>query len=145
MGFKSLSQRQAGIVAALGSGLIPAGGPHFALGARDIRDKWLPRVDYVISRMPFFTRFGLKLMLHLLEYGWPLLFMKRAVSVRNLNDQELEFLLEKAEGAGVPGAAFMAVIKVLVFPAFYGVKEVREAIGYQSKFPVSSEFVGTKA
>jgi len=144
MRMQTLSKRQAEILAAMGIGLIPAGGPHFALGARDISGKWLPRVDYVISRMPFFTRLGTKFMLHLLEYGWPLWLLRRPVSLRRLSDEELECLLERAENAGVAGAALMAVIKVLVFPAFYGVPEAQEAIDYATKFPVGPEFTGTK-
>lgn len=144
MAYRSLSERQAAILAAIGRGLIPSGGPYFALGADDVEKQWLSRVDYNLSRMPFFTRLGLKWLLYGLDYLWPLLVIRKTAALRHLNAAVLERLLHKAENTGVSGAAFMTVIKILVFPAFYGVKEVQQAIGYSTKFPLREDFKGTK-
>ena len=69
MAFKTLSRRQAQILLALGRGMIPAGGPHFALGAVHVADQWLARADYAISRMPFLTQLGIRLLLVFVERG----------------------------------------------------------------------------
>ncbi|OQX61652.1 MAG: hypothetical protein B5M56_08470 [Desulfococcus sp. 4484_241] len=63
--YRTLTRRQASIIGALGRGMIPCGGDFFELGAASIEERWLPRADYYISRMPLLTRLGIKLMLHL--------------------------------------------------------------------------------
>lgn len=142
--YKTLSNREAAILAAVGRGLIPAGGPHFALGAGDIEEKWLPRADYVISRMSFFNRLGIKSWLHAIDYGWPILMMKRLCSLRKMNEAQLESLLDKVEHFGIIGVASLVMAKVIIFPAVYGVPAASVAIGYKTKFPVPDEFEGIK-
>ena len=63
MTYKTLTNRQAGILAAMGRGIIPPGGPYFSIGAGDLENKWLPRVDYALLRMPALTRMMMKIML----------------------------------------------------------------------------------
>lgn len=140
MSYKTLSRRQAAILAAMGRGLIPSGGPHFRPGAGDLTHHWLPRVDYALSRMPFITRTGLKLMLGMMDYGLPIYIMKRPVSITRLKDVQLEVLIDRTERSGVPGAAAMVIVKVLIFPAFYGIKDVQSAMGYSPRFPETEYF-----
>lgn len=140
MNYKTLSDREAAVLAAMGRGIIPAGGPHFALGAGDIQSQWLPRADYAIFRMPFFTRLAVKFTLRVVDYALPIFIMKRAVSITRLDNDRLERLMERAEKSGVLGAAALVIIKVLIFPAFYGVEEVRKEVGYSAKFPVPPHF-----
>ncbi len=140
MTYQTLSRRQAAILAAMGRGIIPPGGPYFSPGAGDLAHKWLPRVDYALFRMPFLTRTGLKIMLGIVDYGLPVYKMKRLVSITRLKDGQLETLMDKAERAGVLGAAAIMIVKVLIFPAFYGIKEVQDAIGYRPRFPVAEHF-----
>ncbi len=140
MKYKTLSHRQAAVMTAMARGIIPAGGPHFGPGAGDLSHKWLPRVDYAMFRMPAPTRWGLKLILGLADYGLPIYLMKRMVSITRLTDDQLERLMDAAEKSGVMGAAAAVIIKVLIFPAFYGLQEVQEAIGYAPAFPVAEHF-----
>lgn len=139
-----MSKKEAAILAAVGRGLIPSGGPYFPLGAGDIEQKWLPRADYVLSRMSFFTRFGIKCWLHAIDYGWPILMMKRLRSLRRMDEAQLEALLEKVEHFGIIGPASLVMAKVIVFPAFYGVPEAAEAICYNTPFSVPENFEGMK-
>ena len=140
MPYKTLSNRQAAILAAMGRGIIPSGGPYFSLGAGDLESRWLPRVDYALFRMPGVTRWGLKMMLRMIDYGLPLYILKRVVSLTRLSDDQLETLLDAAEKSGVLGGAAMVIVKVLIFPAFYGLGEVQGAINYSPKFPVATYF-----
>lgn len=140
MAYKTLSKREAAVLAAMGRGIIPAGGPHFALGAGDMESKWLPRADYYISRMPVFTRLGIRLLLRVIDYALPVYIMKRAISITRLDDGRLEKLMDRAEKSGVIGAFAVVFIKVLISPAFYGVPEVQEAIGYSPRFPAPEHF-----
>lgn len=140
MTYKILSDRQAAVIAAMGRGIIPAGGPFFSPGAGDMAHRWLPRVDYALSRMPPFTRAGIKVMLWLIDYGLPAYTLKRLVSIRRLEDDRLETMMDRAERSGVPGAAAVALVKVLIFPAFYGIKEVQDAIGYSPRFSKAEYF-----
>jgi hypothetical protein len=142
--YKALSKREAAILAAVGRGLIPTGGPYFSLGARDIEQKWLPRADYVISRMSFFNRLGIKCWLHAIDYGWPMLMMKRLRSLRKMDESQLETLLDKVEHFGIIGVASLIMAKVIIFPAVYGVPAASVAIGYKTRFPVPDEFEGIK-
>ena len=144
MTYKTLSKRQAAILASMGRGLIPSGGPHFIPGAGDLAHHWLPRVDYALSRMPFITRTGLKIMLSMMDYGLPVYIIKRPVSITRLKDVQLEVLMDRAERSGVLGAAAMVIVKVLIFPAFYGIKDVQDAIGYSPRFPETEYFEGLK-
>ncbi|MFZ5564495.1 MAG: hypothetical protein ACOZBW_10620 [Thermodesulfobacteriota bacterium] len=144
MAFRTLSRRQARILLAVGRGMIPAGGPHFALGAVHVADQWLARVDYSMSRMPFLTRLGLKIMLVLVDYGWPIVFSRRFVPVTRLSENDVETMLHRAERSGILGTGMVMLLKVLVFPAFYGTAEARKAIGFAEKFPVTDEFEGVK-
>lgn len=144
MSYKTLSKREAAILAAVGRGLIPVGGPHFSLGAADIENKWLSRADYVVSRMSFFNRLGIKCWLHAIDYGWPILMMKRLRSLRKMDEGALEALLEKVEHFGIIGVASLVMAKVIIFPAVYGVPAASVAIGYTTKFPVPDEFEGIK-
>jgi hypothetical protein len=144
MKFKALSDREAEIMAAVGRGIIPAGGPYFALGAGDLENKWLPRADYALFRMPFFTRLAIRMTLRVIEFALPVYIMKRFISIRRLDDGRLEQLMDRAERSGVLGAAAMVIIKVLIFPAFYGLREAQEAIGYSARFPVPPFFESLK-
>jgi hypothetical protein len=140
MTYKTLSKRQAAVLTAMGRGLIPSGGPHFSPGAADMAHQWLPQVDYALSRMPVSTRMGLKIMLRIIDYGLPMLVMKRPVSITRLKDDHLEVLMDRTERSGVLGAAAMVIVKVLIFPAFYGIKEVQAAMGYSPRFPMPEYF-----
>jgi len=79
-------------------------------------------------------------MLGMIDYGLPLYIMKRLVSIRCLADDQLEHLMERAEKSGVIGAAAVMIIKVLIFPAFYGIGEIQDTIGYSPTFPVAEYF-----
>jgi hypothetical protein len=70
--------------------------------------------------------------------------MKRVISIRRLDDEQLVKLMDRAEKSGVLGATAMVIIKVLIFPAFYGVPEAQEAIGYSARFPVPPHFESLK-
>ena len=135
MKYKALSDREAAILAAVGRGIIPSGGPHFSLGAGDVERQWLPRADYAIFRMPLFTRLAIRMMLRIIDFALPVYIMKRIISLTRLDDEQLEELMERAEKAGAFGAAAMVIIKVLIFPAFYGLPEAQAAIGYSARFP----------
>ena len=134
MSYKVLSKKDAKIIAAMASGVIPRGGASFELGAADIEDKWLPRTDYILSRAPFVTRLILRMMAHILNYAWPILYMKKFKQLINMDEQERTELLHLIENSPFPGPLSLLIIKVLVFPAFYGVKEVKDAIGYKEKY-----------
>lgn len=144
MTYRTLSRRQAKILEAVGRGMVPVGGPYFELGAVDVADQWLARVDYAISRMPFLNRLGLKLLLIFLDYGWPVLFLRRFVSVTRLSESQMEPMLHRAEQSGTLGTVMIMLLKVLVFPAFYGTAEAKSAIGFAEKFPVPDNFEGLK-
>lgn len=144
MVYRTLSRRQALILAAVGRGMIPVGGPYFELGAAHVADQWLVRVDYSISRMPFLTRLGLKLLLLFVDYGGPVIFLRRFVSITQLSESQLEALLHRAEQSGTLGTVMVMLLKVLVFPAFYGTPEAKAAIGFAEKFPLPDEFEGLK-
>jgi len=143
MPYSVLSKKEAGIIAAMGSGVIPRGGRNFALGAADLEDKWLVRTDYLLSRMPLPTRLGLKLAVHVLNYGWPLMYFRKFKALTSMDEQERTELFHVIESSRFPGSMSILVVKVLVFPAFYGLAEAKDAIGYQEKFP-NPEFEGLK-
>ena len=144
MSYKILSKKEAKIIAAMASGVIPRGGASFELGAADIEDKWLPRTDYILSRLPFITQFALRMTARMLNYAWPLIYMKEFKQLINMEEQERTELLHLIENSPFPGPLSLLIIKVLVFPAFYGVKEVKDAIGYREKFDHSKQFEGIK-
>ncbi|MEW6077675.1 MAG: hypothetical protein AB1724_07685 [Thermodesulfobacteriota bacterium] len=144
MKFKVLSNREAAILAAVGRGIIPPGGPHFAIGAGDLEGKWLPRADYAIFRMPFFTRLAIRITLRVIDYLLPIYIMKRIISITRLDNARLENLMDRAEKSGIFGAAAMVIVKVLIFPAFYGLPEAQAAIGYNARFPVPPYFESLK-
>ena len=77
MGYRTLSNKDAQIIAALGGGLIPEGGEYFALGAAGLKGKWIPVTDLILSRMPFLTRNLLKMIIRIINRLWPLWFLKR--------------------------------------------------------------------
>lgn len=144
MVYSTLSRRQAQILLALGRGMIPAGGPHFALGAVHVADQWLARADYAIFRMPFLTQLGIRLLLVFVDYAWPVFFLRRFVSVTRLSEDRLELLMHRAEASTLWCPLVMTLLKALVFPAFYGTAEAKAAIGFAEKFPVPDEFEGGK-
>jgi len=144
MSYKVLSETEARIIAAMGSGVIPRAGQSFALGAASLEDTWLPRTDHLLSRMPLATRLALRLAVHVLNYVWPLLYMKKFTPLTSLDEQERTELFHIIENSPAPGPQTILVVKVLVFPAFYGLPEVKEAIGYAEKFSVSPDYVGPK-
>lgn len=144
MRYQVFSNRQADILGALGRGIIPSGGVHFALGAGDIQEKWLSRADYLVARMPMITRGGFKILISLLDFILPVIYLKRLRSVTTLSDTVLERLCQKAEASGAGGKALLLFVKILIFPAFYGTAEAREALGYQERFPNAPDFEGVK-
>lgn len=144
MSYKVLTNAEARIIAAMGSGVIPRGGESFALGAADLEDKWLPRTDHLLYRMPLPTRLALRLVTRILNYAWPLVYMKKMKPLTAMDEQERTELFHIIENSPAPGPLTILVVKVLVFPAFYGLPEVKEAIGYQEKFPNNPDFVGLK-
>ena len=58
--YRTLSNKEARIISAMAGGIIPRGGKSFEHGAADLEDKWLPRTDHLLSRMPAFTRLSLE-------------------------------------------------------------------------------------
>jgi hypothetical protein len=144
MPYKVLSKKDAKIIAAMAGGIIPRGGASFELGAADIEDKWLPRTDIILSRTPFVTRFTLRVMVHILNYAWPVIFMGKFKQLVNMDEQERTELLHLIENSAFPGPFSLLIVKVLVFPAFYGIIEVKDAIGYKEKFDNSQGFKGVR-
>ncbi len=144
MTYKVLSKKDAKIFTAMGSGIIPRGGSSFELGAADLSDKWLPRSDYLLSRMNFMTRTGMRFLIKGLNYIWPLLYLRRFSQMTGLTEKDLTTLFHNIETSGSGVAALILAIKVLICPAFYGLDEVKTAIGYQEKFPNSPNFEGIK-
>lgn len=142
--YRTLTRRQASIIGALGRGMIPCGGDFFELGAASIEERWLPRADYYISRMPLLTRLGIKLMLYALDCAGPFVFARRVALLSRMDEDGLVSLLHRLEHAGPLGDGIMVVVKSLVFPAFYGTEEAKKAIGYVEKFPVPEDFEGVK-
>jgi hypothetical protein len=144
MSYKILNKKDAKVIAAMASGVIPRGGASFELGAADVEDKWLPRTDYILSRMSFTTRFTLRMTVRMLNYAWPIIYMKKFKQLINMDEQERTELLHLVENSPFPGPFSLVIIKVLVFPAFYGIQEVKDAIGYKEKFDHGKRFEGIK-
>ncbi len=144
MGHKVLSNSEAKVIAAMAKGVIPKGGQSFSLGAADLEDKWLPRTDYMLSRMPLPSRIGLKLAVQALNYIWPLQYLKKFKPMTSMDENELTEMFHLIENATFPGPAALLIVKILVFPAFYGLEEIKEAIGYKEKFPNHPNFKGMK-
>jgi hypothetical protein len=144
MSYKVLTNAEARIIAAMGSGVIPRGGASFEPGAADLEDKWLPRTDHMLYRMPLPTRLALRMVVRVLNYAWPLIYMKKFKPLTDLDEQERTELFHIIENSPAPGPVTILVVKVLVFPAFYGLAEVKQAIDYQEKFPNSPDYVGQK-
>jgi hypothetical protein len=134
MQFTTLSKRDAQILAAIGSGIIPRGGNSFELGAADLEVKWLLRVDRVLSRMPKVSQMGLRFLARILNYGWPILYMRRFRAMTAMTEEKRTLLFKQIEGSGFFGTAFLLPIKAVLFPAFYGLPEVKKAIGYREKY-----------
>ena len=61
-----------------------------------------------------------------------------------MNEMDRTRLFHAIENSKFPGHLTILVAKVLVFPAFYGLPEVKQAIGYQERFPVNPDFEGLK-
>lgn len=144
MAYKVLNKKGAKILAAMGGGIIPRGGKNFSLGAADLSDKWLPRTDYILSRMNYLTRNGMLLLLIILNYLWPLIYLKKFSQITSLAEKEVCGLFEKIEASGSGFAALILLLKVLICPPFYGLEEVKNAIGYEEKFPINPDYVGIK-
>jgi hypothetical protein len=144
MSYKILSKKEAKIIAAMAGGIIPRGGASFELGAADIEDKWLPRTDFILSKMPVTSRFALRIAVHVLNYAWPVLLMKKFKQLINMDEQERTELLHLIENSPFPGPLSLLIVKILVFPAFYGVKEVKDAIGYREKFDHNESYKGIR-
>ncbi len=144
MKFKTLSKKDAQILTAMASGIIPRGGSSFELGAADLNDQWLPRTDNLLSRMPAVSRMAMKFTARILNYLWPVIYMRKATAMTLLSEKERTLLFQKIEASGFLGTAFLLPVKAIVFPAFYGLSEVKEAIGYKERFPVPDDFEGVK-
>lgn len=142
MPYSTLSQQEARIITAMGSGVIPRGGPSFDLGAADLADKWLPRTDRMLTRMPFFTRLVLRAATRILNHAWPLLYLKKFQPLTAMDEQERTELFHIIMHSAFP--VTLLLVKVLVFPAFYGLDEVKAAIDYRERFPNHPDYVGTK-
>ncbi len=96
--YKVLSGKEAKILAAMAGAVIPRGGESFRLGAADLEEKWLPRTDYVLSRMPLLTRSGFRLNIHLLNRLLPFLFLRRRAQLTELDEFERTRLYRMLEG-----------------------------------------------
>jgi len=144
MQFKTLSKREAQVLAAMAGGIIPRGGSSFELGAADLEEKWLPRADYLISRMPVISQLAMKFAAKLLNYLWPIIYMRKLTAMTTMTEEKRTILFHKIEGSGFFGTAFLLPIKAIVFPAFYGLQEVKEAIGYREKYSNDDNFEGIK-
>ena len=144
MAYKVLKPADVRIIAAMAGGVIPRAGMRFALGAADLEEKWLPRTDHLLARMPLATRLALRLAARVLNYAWPLIYMKKFTPLTAMDEQERTELFHIIENSPPPGPQTILVVKVLVFPAFYGLPEVKEAIGYREKFALSPDYVGPK-
>ena len=144
MPFQVLSDKEARIISAMGSGLVPTGGQNFEIGAVDVAHKWIPRTDYLLSRMPSLTRYGFKFFIHILNRIWPLVYLGRLRTLERMSEKERTRLFHAIEKSKFPAPLTLLVAKVLVFPAFYGLPEVKRAISYQERFPVHPDFEGLK-
>lgn len=144
MGYRVLTKSDAAIIAAMGSGVIPRGGRHFTLGAADLEDQWLARTDYLLARMTPLTRVGLKMAARALNILWPLVHLRKLTPLTAMEEEERTELFHLIENSRFPGPLTMLVVKVLVFPAFYGLDEVKEAIGYRERYPHQDRFEGLK-
>jgi hypothetical protein len=142
--YKVLSAKEARIIAAMAGGVIPRGGDSFALGAADLEQKWLLRADSMMSKMPAFTRLELKCITHLLNFILPALYMKRFKTLISMDEQERTKLFGIMEKSGFLGPVSILLVKILVFPAFYGLTEAKEAIGYQERFSNNQGYEGVK-
>ncbi len=139
-----LSEREAAVVAAIGAGLIPHGGADFEAGAADLADKWLPITDEMVYKMPFVLGLGLKVLLRGFNYMWPVIFAGRFKPMTSMNETELRTMLGHMEKLPFPVTSLLLLSKILVFIAFYELDEVKEAIGYQTRFPNHPDFEGLK-
>jgi hypothetical protein len=131
-----LSSKEAYILTAVAGGIIPSGGPSFAPGAADLADTWIPRTERVMSRMPYATRMLMKACLNILNYALPIRYAGRFAPLTSLDEHSRTRLLRDMERSGSLGAAGLLLVKVLIFPAFYGLAEVKEALGYRERFKV---------
>lgn len=129
----------------MGQGIIPRGGRHFELGAIDLAEKWLPRTDYLLSRMNRVSRTGFRLLIRGINLLWPLFYLKRFHQMTALSEEELVLLFHRVESSNALSAAVILFIKVLICPPFYGLEEVKAAISYREKFPNPKEYEGLKA
>ncbi len=145
MSYKILSKKDAKIIAKMGAGIIPKGGDHFEIGAKDLEDKWLPRTDYMLSRMNIISRTGLRYAAKFVNYFWPIRYLWKFKPITKMTEKECTNLFHKIENSAFPGPANILIVKVLVFTAFYGLEEVKDAIEYQERYPNSPDFEGRKA
>lgn len=141
--YKVLSPKEAEILAAMAGAIIPRGGGSFRLGAADLKEKWLPRTDYILSRMPLLTRLNFRMNFHILNRVLPLLFLRRRTQLTELDEFERTRLFRMMEGSAFPGPLAVLLTKILVFPAFYGLPEAKQAIGYGERFS-NPQFEGLK-
>lgn len=145
MTYRILSEKDKRIFKAMGQGIIPRGGRHFELGAIDLAEKWLPRTDYLLSRMNRVSRTGFRLLIRGINLLWPLFYLKRFHQMTALSEEELVLLFHRVESSNALSAAVILFIKVLICPSFYGLEEVKAAISYREKFPNPKEYEGLKA
>ena len=144
MQYKVLGKKDAKIITAMAGGIIPRGGASFELGAADLADKWLPRTDYMLSKMPVPTRMVLLITIRLLNYVWPVLHMKKFRQLAGMEEMERTELFHLIENSPFPAPVSIIIVKLLVFPAFYGLPEVKDAIGYREKIDHGAQFEGLK-
>ncbi len=138
------SNKEAEILAAMGAGMIPCGGDDFELGAADLKDQWLPLSDHLVSRMPAIMRYGLKFLLHLVNYGWPWAFGRTLKPMTKMAETDIAAMFERMEKMPFPIPVNLLLVKILVFTGFYELDEVKDAIGYQTKFANHPAFEGIK-
>ena len=144
MQFKTLNKKDAQILTAMDGGIIPKGGQSFELGAADLEEKWLPRADYLISRMPVISQLAMKFTAKLLNYLWPIIYMRRFIEMTELSEEKRTKLFQKIQASGFLGHAFLIPIKAIIFPAFYGLEEVKKEINYKEKFSHADNFENIK-
>lgn len=128
-----LTEKEGRILTAMAEGIIPSGGS-FEYGAEALAARWLPRTDYILQRMPQLTRLFFRAGLHIFDRLLPVLYMKRPRPLSELDATVCTQIFSRMEHAAFPGALAVMVVKLMVLPAFYGLPEVKAAIGYKERF-----------
>jgi hypothetical protein len=57
-----------------------------------------------------------------------------------MTEEKRTLLFHKIENSGFFGNAFLVPLKAIIFPAFYGLPEVKREIGYKEKYDSADHF-----